>query len=62
MLLAIATAEDVKAVLDLLKSISTFMLTSVGDVLDLVMAQPLIIIPIGVVMLHTVISNIRSFF
>lgn len=62
MLLAIATAEDVKAVLDLLKSVSTFMLACVGDVVDLVMAQPLLLIPIGVVMLRTVISIFRSLF
>lgn len=62
MLLAIATAEDVKAVLDLLKGISSFMLSCVGDVVDLVMAQPLLLIPIGVVMLRTVISIFRSLF
>lgn len=62
MLLAIATAEDVKGVLDLLKSISSFMLTSVGDLVDFVMSQPLLLIPIGVVMLRTVISIFRSLF
>ena len=62
MLLAVATADDLKAVLELLKTVSTFMLQCVGDVVDLVMAQPLLLIPIGVVLLRTVISIFRSLF
>lgn len=62
MLLAIATAEDIQAVLGLLKVVSSFMLNCVVEVVDLVMSQPLLLIPIGVVLLRTVISIFRTLF
>lgn len=57
-----ATAEQIKAVLDVLKVISNYILDMVVGVVDLVMSQPLLLIPIGVVTLRTVISVFRSLF
>ena len=57
-----ATSQTITAVLDILKTIAEFILGMIGDVVDVVMAQPLLLIPIGVVMLRTVISVFRSLF
>ena len=57
-----ATAEAITAVLNLLKTIAEFILGMVGSVVDVVMANPLLLIPIGVVTLRTVISVFRSLF
>lgn len=57
-----ATAETITGVLDILKTIAEYILEMVVSVVDLVMSQPLLLIPIGVVMLRTVISVFRSIF
>ena len=57
-----ATTESITAVLNTLKTIATTFLGMVGDIVDVVMSQPLLLIPIGVVMLRTVISVFRSLF
>lgn len=62
MSLAIVTAEDLTAVLNILKTIAEFMLELAVSVVDIVMAQPLLLIPVGVVMLRTAISIFRSLF
>lgn len=61
-LLAVASADDIKAVLTALKTIADFLLEQVTSLVDLVVSQPLLLIPIGVVMLRTVISIFRSLF
>lgn len=58
----IATSAQITAVLDVLKAIAEYILNMVGGVVDLVMSQPLLLIPIGVVTLRTVISVFRSLF
>ena len=57
-----ATSQDITAVLNVLKTIAEFILQMVISVVDIVMSQPLLLIPIGVVMLRTVISVFRSLF
>lgn len=57
-----ATSANITSVLELLKTIASFILSMVHDVVDLVMAEPLLLIPIGVVMLRTVISIFRNLF
>lgn len=57
-----ATSTEITAVMDVLKAIASFILNMVGDVVSLVMSQPLLLIPIGVVMLRTVISVFRTLF
>lgn len=57
-----ATSAQITAVMDTLKTISNYILDMVVGVVDLVMSQPLLLIPIGVVMLRTVISVFRTLF
>lgn len=59
---ATATSEQITAVLDILKTIAEYILDMVINVVELVMSQPLLLIPIGVVTLRTVISVFRSLF
>lgn len=57
-----ATSAQITAVLDVLKTIAEYILGMVGNVVELVMSQPLLLIPVGVVMLKTVIAIFRSLF
>lgn len=57
-----ATSEQILAVLGILKDIAEFILEMVGSVVEVIMANPLLLIPIGVVMLKTVISIFRRLF
>lgn len=58
----VATSEQITAVLDLLKGIAEYILGMVGSVVDVVMSEPLLLIPIGIVTLRTVISIFRNLF
>lgn len=58
----LATSESVTAVLEVLKTIATFILGLVSNIVDVVISSPLLLIPIGVVMLRTVISVFRSLY
>ena len=60
--LTAATAESITGVLEILKTIASFILSCVSEVVDVIMANPLLLIPIGVVMLRTVISVFRNLF
>ncbi len=57
-----ATSEGVLAVLAILKDIAFAILDMISKVVEVVMANPLLLIPIGVVMLRTVISVFKSLF
>ena len=57
-----ATAATISGVLELLGTISTWILGQVNSIVGVVMANPLLLIPIGVVMLRTIISVFRSLF
>lgn len=57
-----ATSEQITSVLEILKTIASFILQMVSDVVQVVMNNPLLLIPIGVVLLRTVISVFRSLF
>ena len=57
-----ATSEGVLAVLSILKDIAFSILEMISKVVEVVMANPLLLIPIGVVMLRTVISVFKSLF
>ena len=59
---AAATSTSITEVMELLKTIASCILDMVVDVVDLVMSQPLLLIPVGVVMLRTVISVFRTLF
>lgn len=60
--LAAATGVEVKAVLDVLGEVVSFILEKITDVVTIVMANPLLLIPIGVIMLYTIISTFRRLF
>lgn len=58
----VATSADITAVLDILKAIAEYILGMVGSVVEVVMSEPLLLIPIGIVTLRTVISIFRNLF
>lgn len=58
----VATSASVTAVLEILGTIAKFVLGLVSNIVAVVMANPLLLIPIGVVMLYTVIKVFRSLF
>lgn len=62
MALAVVSAEDLTAVLTVLKTVSNFILEIAVSLAQTVVSEPLLIIPIGVVMLRTAISIFRSLF
>lgn len=55
------TATAIQGVLDLFTPIITFVLDAVGDVITVILAEPLLLIPIAVVMLFTIIATFRRF-
>lgn len=60
--LTAATSEQVTGVLTILTDIAKAILGCVGDVVEVVMANPLLLIPIGCVMLYTIIAVFRRLF
>lgn len=57
-----ATSEQVSAVLAILKTVVDFMISCISSIVQVVMANPLLLIPIGVVMCYSVISIFRRLF
>lgn len=62
MLTEAASNADISSVLNTLGTIATFILDKVVSIVSIVMSQPLLLIPIGVVLLRTIISVFRSLF
>lgn len=59
---AAATSTDVTDVLGILGSVFTFIIGKVGDVVGVVMENPLLLIPIGVVLTSTILAVFRRLF
>lgn len=57
-----ATSTDITGVLNILGSVFTFILGKIGDVVTVVMENPLLLIPIGVVLTSTIIAVFRRLF
>lgn len=57
-----ATAEEVTGVLAILKTVVDFLISCISSIVNVVMANPLLLIPIGVVMCYSVISVFRRLF
>lgn len=57
-----ATATEVQSVLDVLKTVVTFLFNSITSLVDVVMANPLLLIPIGVILCYTTISVFKRIF
>lgn len=61
-LAAAATSADVESVLGVLGSVFTFIIGKISDVVGIVMENPLLLIPIGVIMTSTIIAVFRRLF
>lgn len=57
-----ATGEQINGVLTILTDIAKAILACVSSVVQLVMANPLLLIPVGVVMLYTIIRVFKALF
>lgn len=57
-----ATGEQITSVLNILIDIAKAILGCVGSVVELVMANPLLLIPVGCVMLYTIIRVFKTLF
>lgn len=57
-----ATGEQISAVLTTLTDIAKAILGCVGSVVEVVMANPLLLIPVGCVMLYTIIRVFKTLF
>lgn len=57
-----ATTEQVGSVLTLLTDISEVMFSSIGTVVEIVMSQPLLLIPIGIVMSYSIVKLFKYIF
>lgn len=57
-----ATSEQVSGVLTILTDIAKAILNCVGTIVEVVMANPLLLIPVGVVMLYTIIRVFKALF
>lgn len=56
------TADSIKSVLDVLGSIFTFLVGQIGSIVDLVMSQPLLLIPIGITLSYVIFRFFRMIF
>ncbi len=57
-----ATGEQITGVLTTLTDIAKAILGCVGSVVEVVMANPLLLIPVGCVMLYTIIRVFKTLF
>lgn len=57
-----ATSAQVQGVLDILVAVAKAILSCIGAVVEVVMANPLLLIPIGVTTLYTIINVFRRLF
>lgn len=60
--LTAATGEQVKAVLDVLKVVVEFLFGCITSMVTIIMENPLLLIPIGVILCYTVISVFKRIF
>lgn len=57
-----ATADQVTGVLAILKEVVDFLIGAIGSIVEVVMANPLLLIPIGVILCYSVISVFKRLF
>ena len=57
-----ATAEQISGVLEVLKTVFDFIIESLGTIVEVIMANPLLLIPIGVVLTYTIIRVFKALF
>lgn len=59
---AVATSSDITSVLDVLKVVFEFMISSISTIVDVVMSNPLLLIPIGIVLTYSIIRVFKTLF
>ena len=57
-----ATGEQITGVLTILTDIAKALFEAVGSVVEMVMANPLLLIPIGVVMAYSIVKLFKYIF
>lgn len=57
-----AVQNSIPAILESLGGVTDFLIDKMGDMVNLVLEQPLLLIPIGVVLTLTVVKLFRSIF
>lgn len=62
MILTAASTESLTSVLGLLGTVVTWLFEQIGAIVTIVMENPLLLIPIGVIMTYTVISVFKRLF
>lgn len=62
MVLTAATSADITAVLGLLGDVATWMFGKISDVVTIVMENPLLLIPIGIVITYAIINVFKRLF
>lgn len=55
-------ATDVTGVLEVLGSVFEFLISKIGDLVSVIMSQPLLLIPIGITVGYVIIRFFRSLF
>lgn len=57
-----ATSSSVTAVLEVLGAVFTYLVGKIGDLVDVIMANPLLLIPIGITLGYVIIRFFRKIF
>ena len=57
-----ATAADMTSLLEVLGTVFTYIIGKIGDLVSVVMQNPLLLIPIGVILAATIIAVFRKLF
>ncbi len=62
LIMAAATAAEVTTVLEALGSVYTFLVGQIGEIVTLIMSQPLLLIPIGITIGYVIFRFFRMIF
>lgn len=57
-----ATSSSVTSVLEVLGAVFTYLVGKIGDLVDVIMANPLLLIPIGITLGYVIIRFFRKIF
>lgn len=57
-----ATSSSVTAVLEVLGAVFTYLVGKIGDIVELIMSQPLLLIPIGITIGYVIFRFFRMIF
>lgn len=57
-----ATSSSVTAVLEVLGAVFTYLVGKIGDLVNVIMANPLLLIPIGITLGYVIIRFFRKIF